>query len=371
VQADRSTTRKHEGTGLGLALTSELVELHGGTIGVDSAPGEGSTFTVHLPLVPVAEPSGAAARGNGARSDGTRGDEARGDEARGEGREEEWGVGDPVEVREPGGDGATEPGREGDLGEETATILVVEDNAEMRAYLREELSEKYSVLEAADGEEGWEAVQAGVPDLVVSDVMMPETGGFALCRQIKDDEALRSIPVLLLTARVGEEATREGLRCGADDYVEKPFDAVALRHRVENHLAARRHLQARYQETVRLSALGTDVDEEEVPFVEAVTETINENLDNPDFGVEQLASEVALSRRQLSRRLKSAVGEPPSEFLRRCRIERAKTLFENGAETVAEVAYAVGYRSPSHFSQVFQDEVGTTPSAYREETSGR
>jgi DNA-binding response OmpR family regulator len=256
---------------------------------------------------------------------------------------------------------------EGDAEDERATVLVVEDNGEMRAYLREELSEQWTVLEAADGAEGWERVQAETPDLVVSDVMMPNVGGFELCERIKSDETLRTIPVLLLTARARETDAVEGLAAGADDYVAKPFDAEELRQRITNHLAARRHLRAHFQEEVRLDGLDAlgEVDADAVPMLEQVVEAVEGHLDNPDFTVGDLASSLALSRRQLTRRLKQSVGETPGDVIHQLRMERAKTLLV-GAESVAEVAYAVGYRSPSSFSQSFRKATGMTPSAYAE-----
>jgi DNA-binding response OmpR family regulator len=327
-QADTSTTRAHEGTGLGLALTRELVELHGGTIDVESAPGEGATFTVRVPLLSVAEPVGETRRRGGAHV----GDNGMGDGAK---------------------------------ADERATILVVEDNAEMRAYLREQLARRWAVVEAADGEAGWEQVRTEAPDLVLSDVMMPGTDGFALCRRVKGDEDLRTIPVLLLTARAGEAATREGLRCGADDYVAKPFDMDELRQRIANHLAARRHLQARYREEVEIGS--AVVDEENRSFVEELLSVIDEHLGNPDLTVGQLAGEMALSRRQLTRRVKGAIGEPPGAVLRTRRMERAKVMLERDPETISEVAYAVGFKSSSSFSQSFREHVGTSPSAYAAE----
>ncbi|PSQ81287.1 MAG: histidine kinase, partial [Bacteroidetes bacterium QS_1_65_9] len=208
------------------------------------------------------------------------------------------------------------------------------------------------------------------PDLVVSDVMMPGMDGFELCRRIKAEEALRSIPVLLLTARAGEEGTLEGLESGADDYVAKPFGPEELRRRIENHLAARRHLQAQYRAELTVEALGTVVDAEERPFVEEVLSTIEESLANPDFGVGDLAEAMALSRRQLTRRVKKVTDETPGELIRTCRLQRAQQLLEGGSKTVAEVAYATGYRSPSHFSQSFREAVGQPPSEYAEQDEG-
>jgi transcriptional regulator GlxA family with amidase domain len=197
--------------------------------------------------------------------------------------------------------------------------------------------------------------------------MMPEMDGFELCKRIKGVEALRTVPVLLLTARAGEGAAVEGLEAGADDYVAKPFDAEELRQRIDNHLAARRHLKARYQAEVRLEGLAElgEIQEEGVPIMEKVIEAAEGRLDNPDFTVGDLASSLAMSRRQLTRRLKRAVGETPGEVIYQLRIARAKTLLME-AESVAEVAYAVGYRSPSSFSQSFRKATDMTPSEYVE-----
>jgi AraC-like DNA-binding protein len=195
--------------------------------------------------------------------------------------------------------------------------------------------------------------------------MMPVVDGFELCRRLKAEDDLRTIPVLLLTARAGEEATREGLSSGADDYVAKPFDISELKQRIENHLAARRHLQARYRDEVKIGP--TVVEEETRSFVEELIGVIDEHMSNPDLTVGHLADEMALSRRQFSRRVKRATGEPPGTFLRSYRIEQAKTMLEHDPETIAEVAYAVGFTSPSSFSQTFRKHVGCTPSAYADE----
>lgn len=347
-QVDNSVTREHEGTGLGLALTQQLVDLHGGTITVESAVGEGTTFTVYLPVVPVAEVD--------ASSSSTDGPPAREQTVNESGKQ----VHAPPAVDSSGEEDEPSMGAE-------ATILVVEDNREMRAYLQEILSSRWNVLDAQDGEEGWALVQEKQPDLVLSDVMMPGCSGVELCERIKGDETLRVTPVLLVTARAGDDAAVQGLSAGADDYVTKPFDVEELRQRIQNHLAARAHLEDQYRERVELAGLGTEIEEEVLPFMEEVIEAADERLSDPDLTVGDLASAVALSRRQFTRKVKQSIGEPPGDLIHQLRLERAKTLLTGGAESVAEVAYAVGYRSPSAFTQAFRRELGKTPTEYVEE----
>lgn len=323
---------------------------------MESTPGEGTTFIVRLPLVPVAQ------EGRGKREGRERTEEPR--------RKRLSAAQSPVSVGAGEGERVGEDGQKEALKEtvnaEGATVLVVEDNAEMQAYLREQLSSRWQVLEASDGEQGWQVVQEAQPDLVLSDVMMPQVDGIELCRRIKEDDELRAIPVLLLTARTSDDAALEGLGVGADDYIAKPFNVAELKQRVANHLAARVHLRNQHREEIHLPSLGAVADEEDLPFIEEVIEVIEEHLSNPDFTVGQLAEAVALSRRQLARRVKDALGEPPGTFIRHCRIERAKAYLAREPETVAEVAHATGFRSPSAFSQAFREEVGCSPSEYLE-----
>jgi signal transduction histidine kinase/DNA-binding response OmpR family regulator/streptogramin lyase len=338
-----------DGLGLGLALTRELAELHGGTVDLQSTPGEGSTFCVWLPLVPTdrADATVAPDRSDAPRFDGPGGDGSLPDGA--------------DLPRRP-----TAPNDEIPVRTAEAEVLVVEDNDDMRALLCEHLSAYWTVREAATGEAAWTQIQNNAPDLVLTDVMMPGLDGFALCQKIKDDAELRTLPVVLLTARTADDDTIEGLECGADDYVAKPFDLDELVHRLDNHLATRDHLRDRYQQEVRIEPIEAVVDDSDVPFVEDVLEAIEDHLADPDFTARRLSDAVALSRRQLTRRLKKAVGETPAAFIRQRRIQRAQELLaDRQTDTVAQVAYAVGFRSPSHFSQVFQDATGCTPTDYQ------
>ena len=343
-QADGTSTRAHEGTGLGLAVAHELVALHDGHIEVDSTPEEGSTFIVQLPI--RRSPDVASLRP--------------------EQRDHDWEAAErPANVVPDSTDLPTEASpSEAASSSPRFSVLVVEDNAPMRRYITECLDERYTTIEAKNGQQAWAMLQDKRPDLVLCDVMMPTMDGFELCRRIKNDATLRTIPVLLLTARADVDDTVEGLDCGADDYLTKPFDTRELVQRIENHLAMREHLRSRYQKEVRIEPTGDVTSEDDLPFLEEVKSTIREHVDNPNFSAEQLADAVALSRRHLSRRLNKIVGKSPSAFIRQYRMKHAAHLLKQDPGTISEVAYAVGFQSPSHFSTVFRKYYDCSPSTY-------
>ncbi|MDX1660743.1 MAG: two-component regulator propeller domain-containing protein [Gemmatimonadota bacterium] len=352
------------GTGIGLALVRELVELHGGTVSARSELGFGSAFTItlrrgrdHLAPAQIADED-APARGPGPAP---------------------VGVETPAAVPEPAGSlssGSDEPAAvapggldvEEDPDADVTTVLVVEDNAEVRAYVRTHLSPRYRVLEATDGREALEIVRRRLPDLVLSDVMMPGMDGYALCRAIKEDPATDFIPVVLLTARAAPEDRVAGLEEMADDYLTKPFDVRELLARVENLIASRARLLERFGGGgPELHPAEVDVEPRDQRFLDEVREAIERNLGDETFTVERLAEEVAHSRGHLYRRLRALVDEAPSDVIRRMRLERAAALVAGDAGSISEIAYSVGFKSVSHFSNCFQEHFGVRPSLYRAE----
>ena len=343
------TAGTQPGTGIGLALARELVVLHGGSITAESEEGFGSTFTITLrkgrahfapeqvdddtslawapraaeQLAAVPAPSGA------------------------------------VELSPAPGDDAAS--------DDVTTVLVVDDNDEVRAYVRQHLASRYRVLEAANGEQGLAVARRRLPDLVLSDVMMPVMDGYALCRALKSDPDTDFIPVILLTARAEAEDRLTGLRDRADDYLTKPFDVRELLARIENTVAMRRRLRERFA-GARLTIHPTQVDAEPADrrFIDQVRTAIEAHLGDESFNVERLASEVAQSRGHLHRRLRELIGESPSDLVRRMRLERAAELLEAAAGSVGEIAYAVGFKSVAHFSNAFNEMYGVRPSGWRE-----
>ncbi|NBC17705.1 MAG: response regulator [Bacteroidetes bacterium] len=342
-QGDPSATRPHEGTGIGLALARELVDLHGGRITVESEPGFGSAFTVQLP-------AGQPAEGEAADAPSLR--HPRADD----------GWDGPAD-----GDVERQEGPEPPAREDALTVLVIEDHDEVRRLVRSYLEAQYRVLDAPDGRAGLDAARRHHPDLILADVMMPEMDGLALVQAVRADDDLQDVPVLLLTARADADDVVRGLEAGADDYVTKPFDAEVLQARVRRHLATRQALRDQYRGEVMLQPQGVPVSSAEEAFLRDVVAAVEAHLDESDFGVGDLAAAVGLSARQLRRRLKDAAGETPQAFIRRVRLERAAHLLTAEAGTASEIAYRVGFKNPSHFSRAFRKHFGHTPTEHGEQ----
>lgn len=341
-QVEDATARELGGSGIGLALVKELVDLHRGSISVESHVQKGSTFTILLPLGK-----------SHLRSDEIveRGSEPEAEEELSrevsEGSLPQSGV--AKAVRKSGA-------------RYKATVLVVEDNPDMRAYITGSLRADYCVDGVTDGEEGLRRAVDKMPDLVISDVMMPRMDGFELCRRLKNDERTSHIPVILLTARAASKDRVDGLQWGADDYLVKPFDLGELKARVGNLVALRRRLRERFSREWRFVPEAVPVVSLDDAFLQKCLSTVQRHLRDDQFGVEHLAREVGFSVSQLERKLIAIAGRHPNEFIRTIRLERARQLLERRAATVSEAAFEVGFNSLSHFAQSYRRTFGFSPS---------
>jgi DNA-binding response OmpR family regulator len=268
--------------------------------------------------------------------------------------------------------------REETVGEENMpTLLVVDDSADLRAWIREHFSHRFRVYEAGDGADGIALAREHLPDMVISDVMMPGVDGFALCRALRENPETDFLPIVLLTAQAESERRIEGLEQGADDYLTKPFAMRELEARVDNLIALRRRLRERFASGVadvppaREIAMPPGLDADDRMLGDRIRAAIEANLADPEFGVAELAKAVFQDRSHLFRRTKQIFGISPSDLIRQARIERAAWLLETGAGTVTDVAYAVGFNKVSHFCRVFQETYGATPAAWRSRLSSR
>ena len=338
------------GTGIGLALAKNVAELHGGTLRVESEVGVGSEFILQLPLIDLS-----------------------GDGAVIESHRVESRVAVPTEgaTGEPTSADVDASGSDPD--DDRTTVLVVDDNADIRTYLRSHLERggRYRVIEAEDGESALAVVCSCLPDLVVSDVMMPRRDGFSLLEALRADPETDFVPVILLTARAEAEDRLAGLGLGADDYVSKPFDALELSARIDNLIAMRHRLRERYAiapPPLETPSEKSDLASADQKFLDSLEAAVTAHLAEDDFDVNALAEAVGQSRSTLHRRLADLLDETPSAFLRRRRLERGAQLLSQHVGTVSEVAYAVGFKSISHFSSSFKRHIGTTPSAWMDQS---
>jgi CheY-like chemotaxis protein len=339
-QADDSSTRKGEGTGIGLALTKELIELMQGSIAVESTPGQGTTFLIRLPIAQNAGPAQtvrqplAPDRRAGSVNHKTI----------------------PIAAEQE-----TVPN------EDVPSVLIMEDNPDVVLYIRNLLEQDYRIHTAENGQMGIDMAIELIPDIIISDVMMPEKDGFEVCATLKQDERTSHIPIILLTARAEPEDRLEGLQYGADAYLTKPFQKRELQIRLEKLVEIRQKLQARFS---RGTATAVEVAEARRPdseraFLEKLEAIVQQHLGETGFGVPQLAEALHMSQMQVYRKLKALTGRTPSQFIRSFRLQKGKELLHTTDLTISEIAYEVGFSDPNYFSRTFHHEFKVSPNVLR------
>ena len=329
-------------TGIGLDLVKKLVDLHHGTIRVDSQVGKGSTFEIEFKLGIAHFDSEVDLVLSDQKSP----------------------LNESIEADMP-----VENEKNGQV-TMTPLILVVEDNGELRHFLKKTLKKKYRVIEAENGFVGWNKIQQVMPDFIIADLLMPEMNGLELIKKIKDDPRTSHIPVILLTAVTDMESKVAGMKAGADDYITKPFSSEFLHARIENLINQRFQLQHYYRsQYISLKPDFTlpplEIKSQEDQFMQTLIQLMNENLENFDLNIDLLASKLNMSRTVFFNKLKSLTGFSPVEFVREVRFERAAEYIRDTQLTVAEISYKVGIEDPRYFSRCFKQKFGTTPSEYR------
>lgn len=327
-QSDVPKSMLNQGSGIGLSITHEFVKIHGGSITVESAPGKGSCFTVLIPVVRLTQE-----------------------------------VADPAKITASLAVTGTDEYAFEQAGKKPV-LLLVEDNEDFRFYLKDNLKLHYTILEAGNGQHGLQRAIETVPDLVVSDIMMPEMDGIDLCKRLKADARTSHIPVILLTARSAEEQKIAGYESGASDYVTKPFNFEILQSRIQNLIAQRQAFQKTFHNLIDIKTAQVDITSMDERLIEKAIKIVEDNLADPDFSVERFSREVGMSRVHLYKKLLSLTGKSPIEFIRTIRLQRAAQLLEKSQLSVSEIAYQVGFNNPKYFSRYFKHQFNILPSLY-------
>lgn len=353
-QARGVKDQEHKGSGIGLALVKELVTLHSGKINVHSHEGKGTEFIIRLPLgrhhlkpeeiiddkKDSAGPTSPCPKSvfleaeNGAE-------------------------GVEIEVR----DESEEKKVEEESQAETL-ILIVEDNPDVRKYIKENLEPLYQVEEAADGRLGIQKAREVIPDLIISDIMMPEVDGYELCRILKNDIQTSHIPIILLTAKASESSIVQGLESGADDYITKPFNTKILLTRIKNLIDLRRQLQLKIQRQKMLMPAEISVSSMDEGFLKELHDAIEKNLSDSEFNIDKLCRKLLMGRTTLFRKIHALTGETPNQFIQSFRLERAYQLLKANFGNVTDVAFEVGFSSTAYFTKCFKEKFHQLPSAF-------
>jgi DNA-binding response OmpR family regulator len=319
----------NQGSGIGLSITKEFVKMHGGTIEIESEPDYGTCFIINLP------------------------------------------VGDQYEEQLPAIPQQAEPtpavikntDDEHNPAKKQA-ILLIEDNDDLRFYLKDNLKHSFHIIEAVNGKDGWQKALALHPKLIVSDISMPEMNGLELCKKIRGDNRTASIPIILLTALIGQDDHLAGLNSGANDYLVKPFNFEILLSKIHGLLRIQQTYKKTYQKQVEIRAQDIVVVSEDEKFLKNALACIENNITNPNFSVEELSRHLNLSRVSLYKKLLTLTGKTPVDCIRTIRLKRAVQLLEKSKLSIANVAYEVGFNNAAYFAKVFREEFGMLPSEY-------
>ena len=237
-------------------------------------------------------------------------------------------------------------------------LLIVEDNYDVRNYIRTNLDNGYRIIEAVDGEDGWNKSTNNLPDLIVSDVMMPKMDGFELCKRIKTDERTSHIPVILLTAKAAKQDKLDGYEIGADDYIMKPFEPDELSARIKNLIIQRKKLQEHFKKNGVVEFEQSHITSVDKKFLQKVLDRITQHISDSSFSVELLSEDLGISRSVVHRKILSLTGETPGDLIRRIRLNKAAELIKKKFGNLSEIALEVGFNNPAHFSESFKKQFG-------------
>ncbi len=319
----------NQGSGIGLSLTKEFVKLHGGTITVESEPGKGSCFILKMPL------------------------QLKNDEN------------DKITIDEENAYETEKDKKDKKLvSDEKPLVLLVEDNAELRAYLHDNLSHHFNIMEASNGAKAWEKTLEFMPHIIVSDIMMPVEDGIELCKKIKKDPRTSHIPVILLTAKVTNQQKIEGLEAGAEDYITKPFNYEVLELKIKRLIDLRISFQQMFNKKFEIKPGEISITSLDEKFLNKALKVVEDNIGNSEFSVEKMSRELGVSRGHLYNKLTALTGKTPVEFIRVMRLKRAAQFLQKSQLTVSEIAFKVGFNDPKYFSKYFKEEFGIVPSEY-------
>jgi len=335
-QHDIPDSMINQGSGIGLAITREFVKMHGGKITVESEPDHGSCFIIKLPLIIYVAPE----------MDLSFDDE-----------------GDSKNQNDISHDESKTVSKQQHISKKPV-VLLVEDNDDFRFYLKDNLKDLFFLIEASNGREGWQKALAMHPDIIVSDISMPEMTGIELCKKLKGDKRTSHIPVVLLTALTGESEQLKGLEIGANDYMTKPFNFEILLSKIKNILTLRDTYKQTYKKQMDVQLHDMPLQNEDEKLLRSIVEYIELNILNDSLSVEELSRKMSMSRGSLYNKVLMLTGKSPVEFIRSIRLKKAVYLLENSQMTISQICYEVGFNTPKYFTKLFKDEYNVIPSAY-------